>query len=174
MKETRNIIDYYWYWKHEAIVADLDRKRNRFAVFCSNLYNDFNVASIVRNANAFLASMVYVYGRRKWDRRGSVGAHNYIHLKYLKEDFDIESLKEHYNFVAIDNIDGAEPIDNFVWPDNPLMFFGQEQVGLPKHIIKMCPNVVFIRQFGSVRSLNVACASAIAMYDFCVKNVKNR
>ena len=57
-KETRNIIDYYWYWKTEAIKADLDTKRHSFGVLISHLYNDFNISTVMRNANAILTNKV--------------------------------------------------------------------------------------------------------------------
>lgn len=169
MNETRNIIDHYWYWSTEAIKADLDTKRHPFAILCSNLYNDFNIATVIRNSNAFLAQKVFVYGKRKWDKRGAVGTHHYQHIEYLPESFDLEKLKEDYTFVAIDNVDGATPINEFAWPENTLMLFGQEQIGLPAELLTLCEHVVYIKQFGSVRSLNVGCASAIAMYDYCNK-----
>jgi tRNA G18 (ribose-2'-O)-methylase SpoU len=169
VSETRNIIDYYWYWETEAIKADLDTKRHQFAILCSNLYNDFNISTVIRNSNAFLAKKVYVYGRRSWDKRGSVGTHHYQHIEYLPEDYDLKELKKNYTFVAIDNVEGAVPMDDFVWPKNTLMLFGQEQVGLPPELIAECEHVVYIKQFGSVRSLNVGCASSIAMYDYCNK-----
>lgn len=170
-KETRNIIDHYWYWKEEAIKADLDTKRHKFGVFCSNINYDFNIATVMRNANAFLANKVYVYGRKKWDKRGAVGTYKYLHLQHLPEGSDLSFLKQNYTFVAIDNVGPAVPMDDFEWPDNALMLFGQEQIGLPKELLDQCEHVVYIRQFGSVRSLNVGCASAIAMYDYCNKKV---
>ena len=78
--ETRNVIDHYHYWKHEAIIADLDSKRNNFTVLCSNLYNDFNIATVIRNSNAFLAKQVILYGSKQYDRRGTVGTHHYTIL----------------------------------------------------------------------------------------------
>ena len=65
--ETRNIIDHYHYWKHEAILADLDSRANNFSIICSNLYNDFNIATCIRNANAFLAKRVFVYAAEHSD-----------------------------------------------------------------------------------------------------------
>jgi tRNA G18 (ribose-2'-O)-methylase SpoU len=169
MSETRNIINHYWYWETEAIKADLDTKRHDFSILCSNLGNDFNIATVIRNSNAFLAKKVYVYGKKKWDKRGAVGTHNYQHIQYLPDDSDLQKLKDEYVFVAIDNVDGAVPMDDFVWPKNTLMLFGQEQIGLPKKLISEAAHVVYIKQFGSVRSLNVGCASSIAMYDYCSK-----
>lgn len=169
--ETRNIIDPYWYWDTEAIKADLDTKRHPFGVLISNLQNDFNIATVIRNSNAFMAKMVYYYGRRKWDRRGAVGTHNYIHYKHVPEG-SLDEIKG-YALVGIDNLPGAEPMDDFVWPENTLMCFGQEQSGLPDCILERCEKLVYIRQFGSVRSLNVGCASSVAMYDWCKKNASD-
>ena len=76
--ETRNIIDHYHYWNHEAILADLDSRANNFSIICSNLYNDFNIATCIRNANAFLAKRVFIYGSKQYDRRGTVGTHHYV------------------------------------------------------------------------------------------------
>ena len=78
--ENRNIIDHYWYWKTEDIKADLDSKRHNFSILCSNLYNDFNIATVIRNSNAFLAKEVIVYGSKQYDRRGTVGTHNYTNF----------------------------------------------------------------------------------------------
>lgn len=164
--ETRNIIDFYHYWKHDAIIADLDTKRHQFAILCSNLYNDFNIATIIRNSNAFLSSRVYVYGRKQYDKRGTVGTHKYEHVTHIKSLDEIPSI---YTWVGVDNLDGALPIDSYEWPTNTLMCLGQETVGLDKEIIDRCKNLVYIKQYGSVRSMNAGCASAIAMYDLVRK-----
>lgn len=168
--DKRNVIDHYHYWSNEAIKADLDKKRHPFGVLCSNLYNDFNIATVVRNCNAFLAREVFVYGTKRFDKRGTVGTHHYEKLKHVPEG-SWELIPQDYTWVAFDNVVDAEPLDTFVWPQNPLLCFGQEQVGLPPEILERCSKKVFIRQFGSVRSINVGCASAIAFYDWTHKNV---
>jgi tRNA G18 (ribose-2'-O)-methylase SpoU len=172
--ETRNIINHYWYWETEAIKTNLDTKRHPFSVLCSNLYNDFNVACVIRSANAFLASKIFVYGRKKYDKRGTVGTHHYEHIEFLKEEESLDELLGNFNLVAFDNVDGAEPLPNFQWPERTLMAFGQEQVGLPPEILSRAKSVVYIPQYGSVRSLNVASAASIAMYDWCVKNGQHK
>jgi len=178
-KETRNIIDHYHYWKHDAILADLDSKRNNFQVLCSNLHNDFNIATVIRNANAFLSRKVVIYGSKQFDRRGTVGTHHYTRLDHVGSE---EGLKEYlkknkfHRIVGIDNVDGARSMPKYDWgrPDQSqdvLMIFGQEQLGIPQNLLDLCDDVVYIPQYGSVRSLNVGTASGIAMYDFCSKVV---
>lgn len=178
-KESRNIIDVYAYWKHEAIMADLDTKRNNFYVLCSNLYNDFNISTVIRNANAFLSKKVIVYGSRKFDRRGTVGTHHYTHFQHVATksgltDFLLQN--KFHRIVGIDNVDGARSMPKYDWgrpnqSQDVLMIFGQEQSGIPQNLLDLCDDVVYIPQYGSVRSLNVGTASGIAMYDFCSKVV---
>ena len=119
--ETRNIIDHYHYWEHEAILADLDSRTNNFSVLCSNLYNDFNIATCIRNGNAFLAKKVVVYGSKQYDRRGTVGTHHYVRMLHagtfpgLVQTLD--SLRQEVgmplHLVAVDNVPGACRIDSY-------------------------------------------------------------
>lgn len=175
MDDKRNIIDVYKYWNDEAIKADLDSKRHNFSVVCVNFGNDFNIGSVIRNANAFLAKEVILLGRKKWDRRGAVGTHNYLNFKHVKtiDDFATWLKTKHLpTVVAIDNVPEAQPINNYVWPSSrweTIMVFGQESTGIPPDILKLCPTKLYIPQFGSVRSLNVGCASAIAMHEYATK-----
>lgn len=169
MEDTRNIVDFYKYWDTEAIKADLDSKRHNFSVLVENTIRDFNLGSVIRNANAFLAKEVIIYGRKQFDRRGTVGTHLYENLKHVvhKDSLDLDGV-----FIGVDNVEGAEPIENFVWPkEHVILAFGQENYGLSDQILKICKHVVYISQYGSVRSLNVGCASAIAMYDYCRKTI---
>ena len=178
--ETRNLIDHYRYWTHEAIMTDLDTRRNNFSVLCCNLANDFNIATVVRNSNAFLAQQVYIYGNKRYDRRGTVGTHLYTHFNHVAEIDDLKKIidklgqdKKHIRIVGVDNVKNAYPVNKYQWPKNEhvLMVFGQEQVGIPKEVLDICHDTLYIQQYGSVRSLNVGTASGIAMYDYCSKTL---
>jgi tRNA G18 (ribose-2'-O)-methylase SpoU len=165
----KNVIDYYRYWTTDAIIADLDTKRHDFSVLITNKFHDFNIGSVIRNANAFMAKEVIVWGRKQFDKRGTVGAHHYSNLKFVKEteDLDLDGCL----VIGFDNMDGAEPLEEFSWEPEEgqhiVLAFGQEQTGLPDEIVQRCDHIVYISQYGSTRSLNVGCASAIAMYDLC-------
>lgn len=171
-EDTRNIIDPYKYWETEAILADLDEKRNNFSVLCANVVGDFNIGTVVRNGNAFLAREVLIYGKRVWDRRGAVGTQRYTHFKRFKEIEGLDELREYAkdcHIVGLDNIANAVPMHTFSWPSDKhvLMVFGEENTGIPKELLDMCNDLVYIQQLGSVRSLNVGVASGLAMYSYC-------
>jgi tRNA G18 (ribose-2'-O)-methylase SpoU len=161
-------------------MTDLDTRRNNFSVLCCNLLNDFNIATVVRNSNAFLAKEVLVYGNKRYDRRGTVGTHIYTNFKHVKEINDLKSeisnlYKKHKSLriVGIDNVHNAFSVNDYSWSkdDHTLMVFGQEQVGIPEEVLEICHDKIYIKQYGSVRSLNVGTASGVAMYDYCSKTV---
>ena len=54
------MVDRYRYWRTEAVKADLDERRHPFHVAIENWQHDFNIGSIVRTANAFLAEEVHI------------------------------------------------------------------------------------------------------------------
>lgn len=181
--ETRNLIDHYAYWNHDAICADLDSKRFNYTVVCCNIGNDFNIATVIRNSNAFLAKEVVIYGKKKYDRRGTVGTHHYTHFRHVR---DIDSLSDFFavsaanifdqtgkqiRIIGIDNVDVAQNVNDYDYdPDvHYIMVFGQEQIGIPKEVLDVCDDIVYIPQYGSVRSINVGCASSIIMNDYCNK-----
>lgn len=168
-EDSRNVIDYYKYWSTEAIVADMDSHRHNFSVLCANVHGDFNIGTVIRNANAFLASEVVLYGRKKYNRKGAVGTQNYTHFKHVRDIEGLAEIKSGAYVIGVDNIEGAEPIDFTEIPiDQHVVFaFGEEQVGLPQEMLDICDKLVYIRQFGSVRSLNVGVASGIVMYEYC-------
>jgi tRNA G18 (ribose-2'-O)-methylase SpoU len=49
------------------------------------------------------------------------------------------------------------------------MIFGQEQIGVPTEILNICNDILYIPQYGSVRSINVGTASGILMNSYCFK-----
>lgn len=174
MVDTRNIIDYYKYWSTDAIKADLDTKRNNFSILCANIAGDFNVGTVIRCANAFLAKEVIIYGRKQFDRRGTVGTHNYENFKHVRTVDELNDLKDNYlngsTLIGVDNIVSAKAINDYVWPDKHFVLcFGEEQLGIPDEIKVLCNDFVYIQQYGSVRSLNVGVAAGIAMYDIVGK-----
>lgn len=169
MNDTRNIIDRYKGWTLELIREDSARNVHPFAVLMENWQGDFNLGTLIRNANVFGAREVFYLGRKKYDRRGTVGTHLYTKIQHLPDLESLLKLKERYYFVGVDNISGAESIIPFKWPNESLMLFGEEGIGLTPEVIKLCDSLVEIPQWGTVRSLNAGSASAIVLYDFVTK-----
>jgi len=170
--DTRNVIDEFKGLEVEEIRSKLSLRRKPFASLILNIDYDINIANIVRSHNAFCGQEIFYIGRRKYNRKGCVGTYLYENLSHYSDlDTALENIPKKYTWIGIDNIEGSFPMTGFDWPDNPLLVFGHEREGLD-HIpglSQRCDKIVSIPQLGSVRSLNVAVAAGITMYDFCLK-----
>lgn len=218
--DRRNVLDRYRYWTVEAIKADLDaRGRHGFDVAVENWTHDFNIGSMVRTANAFAASHVYIVGPHKWNRKGALMTELYQHVEHratiedlitqwragiADETAELEArlaastpdrdalwaaaraggmehvvgdaameqveLRDRLNVlrrarvIALDIIPGAVPIETYRFPERCLMLFGAEGPGLSEKAVSMADDVVYISQFGSVRSINAGAAAAVSMH----------
>lgn len=170
--DRRNVVDRYRYWRMEAIVADLDAQRHPFHVAIENWQHDMNIGSIVRSANAFAADTVHIIGRRRWNKRGAMVTDRYQHVEYHDDvqAFAVWAHRAGLPVIAVDNIDGAVPIEAFAWPERCVLLFGQEGPGLSPEAEAAADAVVEITQFGSTRSLNASAAAAIAMHSWVLSH----
>ena len=150
----------------EEIKVALDAKRFPFAVCVANVEYDFNLGTIIRNANAFLAREVVIYGRRKMDLRGAMGAHVYENVVHVRDATELKAHARGMKLVCFEEAPGAVRLEDFLWPPNPLMIFGQEGPGVPEEVRALADATVFIPLFGSMRSINVGVAAGIAMHDW--------
>ena len=170
--DRRNVVDRYRYWTREAIVADLDRTRNPFHVAIENWEHDFNIGTVVRNANAFGAAAVHIVGKRHWNRRGAMVTDRYQHLHHHRtvDDFVHWCAASDLPIVGIDNLPGAEALETARLPERCALVFGQEGPGLSEPVRAEARVVLSIAQFGSTRSINAGVASGIAMHTWIVQH----
>lgn len=171
--DTRNVVDKYRNQSVEAIVADLDTSRVNLEIAIENLERDFNMGTIVRNANAFNVAKVHVIGRRQWNKRGAMKTDAYLHIEYHAsvDDFIDAMNKRGKTVIAMDIVENAEPLHQTELPLNSVLVFGAEGPGISTELLEKANKVVMIEQFGSTRSVNVGVAAGIAMYAWMQQNV---
>ena len=166
--DTRNIRDEFKDKSHEYIMKHM--KRNNLIVVMSNRIRDFNWGTVVRNANAFGASKCIFTGKRKYDRRGAVGAYHYTSVEYKKDIFEVISTYRNlgYTIVAAEYDENYPMVDinNYQWDEKTVMIFGEEGITLDDSILRACDVIVKIEMYGTVRSINVGTASGIFMNSF--------
>ncbi len=164
--DRRNVVDKYRYWSVEAIKADLDKSRVKLHIAIENLEHDLNIGSIVRTGNAFNVGAVHIVGRKKWNKRGALVTDRYMHVYHHLEPRELIAwAKENdYAVIAVDNMDGAVQLEHTDLPEKCVMVFGQESNGITAELLGQCDKAVYIDQYGSTRSMNVAAAAAIAMH----------
>lgn len=73
--------------------------------------------------------------------------------------------------IALDIVPGAVPMETYRFPQRCLLLFGAEGPGLSRTALRLADDVVYISQFGSVRSINAGAAAAVAMHSWIAQHM---
>lgn len=163
-EDKRNVADEFRGMPIEEIRALLDARRQPLQIAVENVTRDFNMGTIVRNANAFNVSKVHIVGRKQWNKRGAMVTDRYMNIVYHPTVEEFAKSVADCQIIGIENIKGSVPLSKTALPRDAVLVFGSESDGLSDEMIATCQRLVAIEQFGSTRSVNVGVASGIAMY----------
>lgn len=152
-----------------------------------NTTGDLNIGAMVRTATLSGLRKAWVFGRRKFDRRGLVGANNYIEIEQVDGFIDdtVEYSIDKLTTILDDNKlfpivaeAGGLNLPDVDWDFHigrnldrgfiPCVIMGNEGKGFPDHILSMLSErgiVVSIPQRGVMRSLNVGHAFSAITWD---------
>lgn len=170
--DTRNLIDEYKGLSNEEVKEKLAAKAFPYHIAIENYQHDFNIGTIVRNANAFNASGVHIVGKRQWNKRGAMATNLYLSVYNHPS---VSEFKKWANdnklpIIGIDNIAGSIDLRATKLPKKCVLVFGQEGPGLSPEMQAICQEIIAIEQFGSTRSVNVGVASGIILYNWVQTN----
>ena len=171
-EDTRNLVDEYKGLSNEEVFAALSKKRNSLEVAIENVEHDFNIGTVVRNANSFNVAKVHIIGRKKYNRRGAMCTDKYLEIIHHASIEDFLKSQKDRELVAIENnTPRALPLHDKKFTPNTTLIFGSENNGITPELLKEANDVRFIESFGSTRSVNVGAAAAIAMYEWVRQNI---
>ena len=181
-----NVHDHLKGCSVEEMRVMCDADRLPFGVCVLNITGELNVGTIVRSALLTGARKVGIIGRRKYDKRGTVGSYNYVDVErvdglnddgltinpnvfwnWMKENHFHPVFVEQggitLNEVDWEKIDGD--CDHY-YASHPCLVFGNENRGVQDDILHWSDDsvIVSLNQRGVIRSFNVASAAAIVMY----------
>jgi tRNA G18 (ribose-2'-O)-methylase SpoU len=182
-----NVRDEYKNNTVEQNVAIQQMQSRPFSVGAINLTGDLNIGMMCRSACLMGAQNFYIFGRRKFDKRSTVGAEKYINIvQYTYDDpmtADQEMLRDIRNLphpivaceqggVELGTTD-AQVLYGKVKNNHPLFLFGSESNGIPQVILDQKTHDddyeffrISIPQVGVLRSFNVSAAMNIICWDY--------
>lgn len=155
-----------------------------FTVMLMNVMGDMNVSTVIRSAHLMGAESCVVFGRRKIDNRGLVGAANYTPVEKIwgvDEDLTLQvdvftQYCESHAVLPVFVEQGGQNVFDVDWTQlqftcenvikrKIMLVLGTEREGIPEDImtagIKLGGCVVSIPQRGVIRSHNLSMAFAI-------------
>lgn len=141
-----------------------------FGIGIYHTKTEVNVGSLYRSAYLMGASFVFTIGKR-YKRQASDTYNVTKQIPY----FDYKSFDEFYanmpidcKLIAVELLENAKPIYDFVHPHNAIYLLGAEDQGIPANIISRCHETIFLP---TKHSLNVANMGTIVCYDRKLKEV---
>ena len=134
-----------------------------------NPKNPANVGMVMRAAGCYEATTVFYSGVRferaqkfATDTKDAGRKIALVGVENLLDD-----IPENATLVAIELIEGATPLMDFVHPDNAYYIFGPEDGSIKKELLDHCQHVVYIPTIGC---MNLAATVHVVLYDRMAKS----
>ncbi len=147
------------------------RTNGRLALVLDNVANPFNLGSIVRTAAAERVNHLWIGGGTEpsHDKVNKTALGTARYLTWTVTDDGPSAVQAAkaagYRTVAIELTTDAIPLHQVEMGTDVALVIGHEDRGVTAATLAQCDAVAFIPQLGKVGSLNVATATAIAIYE---------
>jgi tRNA G18 (ribose-2'-O)-methylase SpoU len=182
-----NVRDEYKDNTVEQNIAIQQSQTRKFSVGMINVTGELNIGMALRSACLMGAENFYIFGRKKFDRRSTVGAENYINIVQTVYNNPLSADQEILNDLRVlqhsviiceqggVRLGSEDAKDLFASSMNPLFLFGSESHGVPGIILEQRDKTgypeyefprVSIPQVGVLRSFNVSAAMNIICWDY--------
>lgn len=145
---------------------ELDRLRHPVSIAIDRAKNPFNIGAMIRTAHSFLVREIVLVGSEPWYERAAMGMQRYENLVELADD---EALLAHADargdkLVVFEKDHATVGLWEAELPDDAILVFGNEDVGVSDKIVARAHEVVGIPMYGINHSypITIACGIALA------------
>jgi len=148
------------------------RASGQVGLLLDNVQSPFNVGAILRTAAAFKVDHLWLVGDTASPDDAKTGKTALGSQRFV--EWSSHATTPHaaaaardagYRIVGIELTDDAVPLPDLRIDGPVCLAIGHEDRGLPPASLAQCDAVAFIPQLGRIGSLNVATATAIALYE---------
>ena len=149
-------------------------------VVLENIRSAYNVGSVFRTSDAFLAEAIYIIGYsakppHKEIKKTALGAEETVTWKYFKTTAEAigELRHEGYKLFAVEQAEGSFELQaaSFGPDQNVAVIFGNEVTGVEQSTILLCDGCIEIPQLGMKHSLNIATAVGVVLWELVRKRI---
>lgn len=150
--------------------------RGYAALGVDNPKNPYNIGSVLRAGGCYGASMIAFAGPRpkKLKSLGRIPSDTQKTHKHIPT-FWCDDLYEVIPYgcvpVAVDLVEGAHSIVNYVHPERAFYIFGAEDATLGDRVLSWCRDVIYIP---TSHCMNVAGCANVVMYDRMLKQLRSK
>ena len=154
------------------------------AIWLTGCKYTINLLAIMRAADGFGFNDLVISGEvsldieriKKLAKRNLVDLMGNLRLSYFPEiEMVLKFMQaKDYTPVIMETSKGTS-IDEFTWPENPMIIIGHEVTGVPmEYFENEHPLLVYVPMVRTATSMNAACAASIAMYSVHLQETRDR
>jgi tRNA (guanosine-2'-O-)-methyltransferase len=148
------------------------RTEARLSLVLESVESPFNVGSIIRTAAAYRVEQLWLTGStatldRSGVKKTAMGTDRYLTVASTTSTADAIAAArgDGYFVIGVELTDEGRPMHELELGDAVCLVVGHEDRGLTPATIAACDAIAYLPLAGKVGSLNVAGATAIALYE---------
>lgn len=148
------------------------RTERPVGLLLDNVMTPYNVGAILRSAAAFRVTHLWLAGTsaspdHDKTRKTSLGTERFVAWSVVggAADGAAAARAEGMEVVGVELAAGAQPLGEAVFAGGVCLVLGHEDRGLSNDALAACDRFAYVPLPGKVGSLNVATATAIALYE---------
>ncbi|TDV24122.1 23S rRNA (guanosine2251-2'-O)-methyltransferase [Mycoplasmopsis mustelae] len=163
----------------EIICKDLNyliKKQPKCVLILDHIQDPHNFGAIIRTANAAGIKDIIFAKEKSVDLNATVlkiSSGGFVGMNFYKVNSlsaSISRLKKNGYWAYATTLDAnALPHTQIIYNTPTIIIVGNEGDGVTKSVLSVCDQSVYIKQFGSVQSLNVSVATGIILFDLMNK-----
>ena len=149
------------------------RDKGYFGIGVQNMKNSINYGTLFRTAQILNTDFIFLIGCRfKAMASDTMKSWKHIPLFVYKDFEDFNDHRSHdCPLIGIELIESATPLSEYIHPKRACYLLGAEDTGLTEEAIKACQDIIVLE---GERSMNVAVAGSIILYDRVTKSKKQK
>jgi len=162
-------------YSKEYIREALGPVRHNLTLAIYHSSNYFNLGSIIRLSHGFLCKEIIAIDCDDFYKKATMGTHKWENIRHVTlKEFTEQT--QHRNVVAFDRRPDLETknLYEYDYPDDPILLFGSEKVGIPDECLNSATDLVGIPMYGLINDMNLANAVSIGTYDWLQKHYKKQ
>ena len=148
------------------------------AVVLDNVRSQFNIGSVFRSSDAFIAEKIILCGISATPpsaeiHKSALGAEFSVDWEYFEktEDAILKLKQEGYRVFSIEQTENSIMLSDFKTSDGEkyALVFGNEVHGVQQEVVDLSDGSIEIPQFGTKHSLNVSVCIGVVLWEFLKK-----
>jgi len=158
----------------QATAEKIQTNRQPISLLLDRMTDPRNVGGIFRLADAALVEHIYFYQCEDLEittkiKRISRSTTQVVPFSYVSSLEAVKAFKETHNLISLEYTNQSIPYTDFTPTGKTMLIIGNEQRGVSEELLRVAEQSIHLPMLGMNTSMNVMCATGIAVYGLLMK-----